>query len=384
MEQSDQTARQLHEELKANSRRARFGFGRRPALVNVDLQCAYVAYLGSGEDCGVWGLRTAPRTRCRTSTSIRRVPRSIRGCGSIHAMSLSAEGSMTAAELCTTLVLEKSSISRMRKLVEAGELAEGESDRDGRAKPLADAPRPGDPAPHGRFYAESGRHGIGADAAQGPSPIGRESLASYASALEASRIANASCVSRGRDERSRSQDARRPRSDTETDGICPAGCEDQRAGSGPRGGGHDARLGHRRHAAGRSRIAVEPHGTSRRGRRGGVLAAVGRGEPRGRSRPVRRPTLPRCLSPPRPTRPPYPRRPSTTRPPVAYQEAAPEHSSLRRDSWPRAHVRRKTKASSPPHAATQHYLRQLQPAYRSAPAARRRARPPDPRSLCWL
>jgi maleamate amidohydrolase len=96
MERSDQTARQLYEALKASPSRARFGFGRRPALVNVDLQCAYtqvgiyptaydtdpaqfehvnhlavlcrergfpviwtyVAYLESGEDCGVWGTRT--------------------------------------------------------------------------------------------------------------------------------------------------------------------------------------------------------------------------------------------------------------------------------------------------------------------------------------
>jgi maleamate amidohydrolase len=96
MEQSDKTARQLYEALKAAPARARFGFGRRPALVNVDLQCAYtqpgtyptayetdpaqlvhvnalaascrasglpvvwtyVAYLDSGEDCGVWGTRT--------------------------------------------------------------------------------------------------------------------------------------------------------------------------------------------------------------------------------------------------------------------------------------------------------------------------------------
>jgi maleamate amidohydrolase len=96
MEQSDKTARQLYEALKADPRGARFGFGRRPALVNVDLQCAYtqvgtyptayatdpsqlehvnhlaalcrgfgfpvvwthVAYLDSGEDCGIWGTRS--------------------------------------------------------------------------------------------------------------------------------------------------------------------------------------------------------------------------------------------------------------------------------------------------------------------------------------
>ena len=96
MEQSDKTARQLYEEIKANPTRKRFGFGRRPALINVDLQNAYtrvnefktayetdpkqidyvnaladlfrakncpvvwthVAYMDSGEDCGIWGTRT--------------------------------------------------------------------------------------------------------------------------------------------------------------------------------------------------------------------------------------------------------------------------------------------------------------------------------------
>jgi maleamate amidohydrolase len=96
MEQSDKTARQLYEEIKANPARKRFGFGRKPALVNVDLQNSYtrvdefktayetdpkqidyvntladlfrakncpvvwthVAYMDSGEDCGVWGART--------------------------------------------------------------------------------------------------------------------------------------------------------------------------------------------------------------------------------------------------------------------------------------------------------------------------------------
>ena len=96
MERSNLSARELYEALKANPTRARFGFGRKPALVNVDLQNAYtrpqefvtayetdprqiehvntlaklfrshlcpvvwtyVAYLDSGEDCGVWGTRT--------------------------------------------------------------------------------------------------------------------------------------------------------------------------------------------------------------------------------------------------------------------------------------------------------------------------------------
>ena len=96
METSDKTARQLFEDVKRNPTRKRFGFGRKPALINVDLQKAYtkvgefitayetnpkqldyvnqlaaafrakslpvvwtyVAYMDSGEDCGVWGTRT--------------------------------------------------------------------------------------------------------------------------------------------------------------------------------------------------------------------------------------------------------------------------------------------------------------------------------------
>lgn len=96
MELSDKSARQLFEQVKANPTRKRFGFGRTPALINIDLQKAYtcvgefvtayetdprqlehvnslaqafrakgfpvvwtyVAYMDSGEDCGVWGTRT--------------------------------------------------------------------------------------------------------------------------------------------------------------------------------------------------------------------------------------------------------------------------------------------------------------------------------------
>ncbi len=96
MQTSDKSARQLFAEIKANPTRKRFGFGRTPALINVDLQKAYtcvgefatayetdpkqleyvnvlsqafrdkgfpvvwtyVAYMDSGEDCGVWGTRT--------------------------------------------------------------------------------------------------------------------------------------------------------------------------------------------------------------------------------------------------------------------------------------------------------------------------------------
>ena len=93
----DKTARQLYAALKANPARARFGFGGRAAVVNVDFQQAYtrpdlfpktayvtdpdqvthvnrisdlarargmpvvwtrVAYKGDGGDAGVWGTRT--------------------------------------------------------------------------------------------------------------------------------------------------------------------------------------------------------------------------------------------------------------------------------------------------------------------------------------
>ena len=96
MELSSKTARELYEGIKAKPTRPRFGFGRKPILVNIDLQKAYtcvgefatayetdprqldyvnqladafraqglpvvwtyVAYMESGEDCGVWGTRT--------------------------------------------------------------------------------------------------------------------------------------------------------------------------------------------------------------------------------------------------------------------------------------------------------------------------------------
>ncbi len=96
MENSNKTARELYEAIKRNPVRPRFGFGRNPILVNVDLQKSYtcvgefatayetdpkqleyvnelakafraqnlpvvwtyVAYMQSGEDCGIWGTRT--------------------------------------------------------------------------------------------------------------------------------------------------------------------------------------------------------------------------------------------------------------------------------------------------------------------------------------
>src|SRR5580693_6869095 len=96
MELSNKTARQLYEDVKANPARKKFGFGEKAALINIDVQKAYtrtdlyktayetdpnqikyinevaalmrtrgwpviwthVAYMESGEDCGVWGTRT--------------------------------------------------------------------------------------------------------------------------------------------------------------------------------------------------------------------------------------------------------------------------------------------------------------------------------------
>ena len=107
METSTKTARQLYEALKADPRRRRFGFGATPALVNIDLQNAYtrpgefatayetdprqiehvnrlarllrahgcpviwtyVAYLDSGEDCGVWGTRADMSASLRSITA---------------------------------------------------------------------------------------------------------------------------------------------------------------------------------------------------------------------------------------------------------------------------------------------------------------------------
>ena len=96
MESSDLTAREIYAQVKNNPTRARFGFGNKGVLVNVDLQKVYtrtdlfktayetdpkqldyvnqlaaafreqgwpvvwtqVAYMESGEDCGIWGTRT--------------------------------------------------------------------------------------------------------------------------------------------------------------------------------------------------------------------------------------------------------------------------------------------------------------------------------------
>lgn len=96
MQTSDLTPRQYWEQIKQNPNRARFGFGRKAALINIDLQRAYtdldtfktayqtdprqieyvnelsalmrargwpviwtyVAYFDNADDAGVWGTRT--------------------------------------------------------------------------------------------------------------------------------------------------------------------------------------------------------------------------------------------------------------------------------------------------------------------------------------
>jgi nicotinamidase-related amidase len=96
MQTSDLTPRQYWEQVKANPNRARFGFGKKAAIINIDLQRAYtdvdsfatayqtnprqidfinelsatarsksmpviwtlVAYMENGDDAGVWGTRT--------------------------------------------------------------------------------------------------------------------------------------------------------------------------------------------------------------------------------------------------------------------------------------------------------------------------------------
>ena len=96
MQTTTKTAKEIYEEVMANPARKRFGFGNKAILVNVDPQKAYtcvgefatayetdpnqmhyindlakqfralgwpvvwthVAYMESGEDCGIWGTRT--------------------------------------------------------------------------------------------------------------------------------------------------------------------------------------------------------------------------------------------------------------------------------------------------------------------------------------
>lgn len=96
METTSKTAKEIYQDVKANPARARFGFGKKAVLVNIDPQKAYtrtdlfktayetdprqmeyidelakkfrqlgwpvvwthVAYMESGEDAGIWGTRT--------------------------------------------------------------------------------------------------------------------------------------------------------------------------------------------------------------------------------------------------------------------------------------------------------------------------------------
>jgi DNA-binding MarR family transcriptional regulator len=110
----------------------------------------------------------------------------------VHALIvIGARGSVTAAELSEVLLLEKSSISRMlRKLIEAGELAEQASAHDARAK-LMSLTRKGRATLAGinRFA----QHQVGSALAQldpAARRIVQQGLAAYARALEASRAAS--------------------------------------------------------------------------------------------------------------------------------------------------------------------------------------------------
>jgi NAD(P)-dependent dehydrogenase (short-subunit alcohol dehydrogenase family)/DNA-binding MarR family transcriptional regulator len=111
----------------------------------------------------------------------------------VHALvEIGARGSLTSAELCGVLALEKSSVSRMvRKLVEDGELVEGSSDRDGRAKPLSlTAKGEATLAAIDRFAQDQV---IAALVRLGPGARRSvlDGLAVYAGALEASRLGKA-------------------------------------------------------------------------------------------------------------------------------------------------------------------------------------------------
>lgn len=107
----------------------------------------------------------------------------------VHALvEIGARKSMTAGELCDVLILEKSSVSRMvRKLIDAGELVEGLSGTDGRAKPLSLTPQGRKTLSRIDSFA---RHQV-ATALEKMSPETRRSLAegmaAYARALEACR-----------------------------------------------------------------------------------------------------------------------------------------------------------------------------------------------------
>lgn len=116
----------------------------------------------------------------------------------VHALvEIGARGAMTAGELCDVLILEKSSVSRMvRKLIEAGELAEGASGKDGRAKPLSLTPQGRKTLSRIDSFA---RHQVATALERMPPEIGRnlaEAMAAYARALETCRIEEANSMPR--------------------------------------------------------------------------------------------------------------------------------------------------------------------------------------------
>lgn len=107
----------------------------------------------------------------------------------VHALvEIGARPATTAAELAEILVLDKSSVSRLlRKLVASGELVEGVSTRDARAKPLS-LTRQGR-ATLGRIDDFARRQVEAALKQMAPGTARRlaESLAVYAEALAAAR-----------------------------------------------------------------------------------------------------------------------------------------------------------------------------------------------------
>jgi DNA-binding MarR family transcriptional regulator/GNAT superfamily N-acetyltransferase len=114
----------------------------------------------------------------------------------VHALiEIGKNGLLTAADLCQLLGLEKSSISRLlRKLLDAGELAEGASAEDGRAKPLSLTPKGQQTLAAIDSFAEAQvRDALGHLPSKSHGPL-RDALALYADALKASRMAGPSPV----------------------------------------------------------------------------------------------------------------------------------------------------------------------------------------------
>jgi DNA-binding MarR family transcriptional regulator len=107
----------------------------------------------------------------------------------VHALvEIGARPAMTAAGLAEILVLDKSSVSRMlRKLIASGELVEGVSTRDARAKPLSLTPQ--GRATLARIDDFARRQVLAALKHMAPDSPPRlaESLAGYADALAAAR-----------------------------------------------------------------------------------------------------------------------------------------------------------------------------------------------------